>query len=94
MSGIQVRHNPDESRFEAKVAGGTAIVEYERHKGQIELTHTEVPDEAAGQGVAQALVVYALDYARKEKLRVIPSCTYVAAYVKKHPEYNDIIDAA
>ena len=91
MSNVHVRHNEDDKQFEADVAGGTALVTYSRKDGEITFWHTEVPSEAAGQGVAAALVKTALQYARDENLQVIPECEYVAAFVKKHREYGDIV---
>lgn len=89
---MNVKHNEEDSRFECDVEGGTAICEYHRNGDRITFTHTEVPPQASGQGVASKLVGTALDYARKEKLQVVPECHYVAAYVKRHTEYADIVD--
>jgi uncharacterized protein len=88
---MNIRHNREEKQFEADVPGGTAVVAYTVKNGEITFHHTEVPREAAGQGVAQALVKDALQYARDQKLRVVPECEYVASYVKKHSEYDDIV---
>jgi predicted GNAT family acetyltransferase len=89
---ISVKHNRDDQQFEADVTGGTALIAYNEDGGVITFLHTEVPEEAAGQGVAKALAVEALQYARDNKLRVVPECEYVASYVKKHREYDDIVD--
>jgi len=58
----------------------------------MDLLHTEVPPEHEGQGYGGALAKAALDYARAEKLRVIPTCPFVRAYVKRHPEYAALVD--
>ena len=55
------------------------------------LHHTEVPAALQGQGVAAALVQAALAWARAEGLRVRPVCSYVAAYMKRHPETQDLL---
>lgn len=89
---MNIKHNREDQQFETEVAGGTAVVTYSRNDGEITFHHTEVPRAAAGQGVGQALVKTALQYARDEKLRVVPECEYVAAFVKKHREYDDIVD--
>jgi predicted GNAT family acetyltransferase len=91
MSEIDVQHNGSQNRFEANVAGGTAMVEYTKKGSDITFTHTEVPEAAAGQGVAQALVRKALSYARDNKLRVWPECSYVASFVKRNRDYDDIL---
>lgn len=92
MNEITVRQNEAESLFEAEVPGGIAVIEYELEGDRIALIHTDVPKEAAGRGVGQALATFALDFARSNKLRVVPVCAYVQSYLKKHPDYDDIVD--
>jgi uncharacterized protein len=48
--------------------------------------HTEVPISQRGKGVGEQIVKFALEYARQNQLRVIPSCKFVQAYLKRHPE--------
>lgn len=54
-------------------------------------THTGVPPAYEGQGIASALVKEGLAYARKEGYKVVPLCSFVAAYIKRHPEYADLL---
>ncbi|MCZ4501078.1 MAG: N-acetyltransferase [Marmoricola sp.] len=54
--------------------------------------HTEIDADYAGRGLASALVKFALDDVRAQGRRVVAVCPMVAAYVKKHPEYNDLVD--
>ncbi|MDP9360956.1 MAG: N-acetyltransferase [Acidobacteriota bacterium] len=92
MSGdLEVRHNREDDRFESDVDGGVAFVEYIIDGDEITFTHTEVPKEAEGKGIAGNLVASALAYAREAKLRVIPQCAYVASWMKRHREYDDIL---
>lgn len=86
-----VIHDPGAHRFETAVAGGTAVAEYRRDGGVITFTHTEVPPEAQGHGVADALARSALDYARTEGLRVVPSCPFFAAFIQRHREYVPLL---
>ena len=81
-----VIHNACENRFEVIKDGLTGYVEYLPFDGGIDIVHTIVPPPLRGHGMAQALVEAAIQYARKEKLRVIPSCSYAAAYVRRHPD--------
>jgi predicted GNAT family acetyltransferase len=71
--------------------GGTAFVEYIIDGDEITFTSTEVPKEAEGKGVAGKLVAAAVAYAREAKLRVIPQCPYVASWMKRHRENDDIL---
>lgn len=89
-SGAAVRHNADENRFEAVVDGGLAVAEYERRDGQLVFTHTEVPQEARRKGVGDALARAGMEYARAEGLRVVPRCPFIAKWLSRHPEYQDL----
>jgi hypothetical protein len=90
-SDVAVRQNRDDDRFEVDTDGGLAFVEYIIDGDEITFTHTEVPKEAEGKGIASALVAAALAYARESKLRVIPKCAYVTSWLKRHREYDDIL---
>jgi uncharacterized protein len=90
-SDVAVRQNRDDDRFEVDTDGGPAFVEYIIDGDEITFTHTEVPKEAEGKGIASALVAAALAYARESKLRVIPKCAYVTSRLKRHREYDDIL---
>lgn len=86
-----VTHNPGASRFEATLHGRLAECSYQRRGEVLALHHTEVPAALQGQGVAAALVQATLAWARAEGLRVRPVCSYVAAYMKRHPETQDLL---
>lgn len=88
---IEVQHNEAANRFEAEVSGHLAVAEYIRAGEQIVFTHTEVPEELEGQGVASQLIRTALDHAREQNLEVVPSCQFVAAYIRRHPEYQPLV---
>lgn len=87
---VPVRHNPSEHRFEALVEGHLAVCDYRLDAGVAQLYHTAVPAALEGRGIAAALVRAALDWARTEGLRVRPSCSYVAVYMRRHPETLDL----
>lgn len=89
-----VRDNPAETRFETEVEGLLSVLEYSKSGERIVYTHTGVPKELEGRGIAGALVKKALDQARSEGLRIVPQCSYVAAWVRRHPEYADLLHRA
>lgn len=86
-----VRHNPEASHFEIDCDGDLAVCAYRRQGDLLLLTHTEVPPALEGRGLAAALVRATLDWARSEGLRVRPLCSYVAAYMRRHPETSDLL---
>ncbi|MCU0967610.1 MAG: N-acetyltransferase [Rubrivivax sp.] len=86
-----VVHRPEASRFEAELAGALAVCAYRRQGDTLLMTHTEVPPAFEGRGIAAALVCAALDWARAEGLRVRPLCSYVAVYMRRHPETRDLL---
>lgn len=79
-------------RYEARSGGDLAgFIDYVVKRDRIALIHTEVLPAYHGQGIAEQLVRFALDDARRRGLRVIPTCPYVRAYVERHPEWHDIV---
>ena len=74
-------------RFELHLGDQIAFIDYILNKnGNIFLTHTEVPVGLEGNGMGSAIVSKALEYIRKEGLKLAPLCPFVAAYIKEHPE--------
>lgn len=86
----QVDHHPEAQRFSVQVGDYLATAAYTRSGNTITFTHTNVPDEVEGQGVATAMATAALAYARAEGLRVVPACSFFADFMRKHPEYEDL----
>ena len=84
---------PARQRFEARTAdGGVAgFSAYERHGDTVVITHTEVDDGHEGQGVGGQLARVALDQLRTEGLRVDPRCPFVAGWIERHPDYQDLV---
>lgn len=91
LDHIEVRHNPTAQRFEALAGGHLSVAEYRRDGQRILFTHTEVPPVLRGQGIAAKLVRVALDYAREYGLTVVPLCWYVDAFIRRNPEYRDLL---
>lgn len=86
-----IRHDEARGCFEIEVDGGVAECAYRRQGDIVALVHTEVPPALQGRGIAAQLVQAALDWARAEGLRVRPLCSYVASYMRRHPQTQDLI---
>ncbi|MBL0359139.1 MAG: N-acetyltransferase [Chitinophagaceae bacterium] len=54
--------------------------------------HTYVPETHEGKGIAGSMAKFVLEYAKNSNLKLIVYCPYVAAYLKRHPEYNELVD--
>lgn len=88
---ITVVNNLEAQRFEATLEGKVAVAEYRLGEGVIEFVHTEVPRELEGRGIASHLARAGLDHARANHLRVVPRCPFFAAWIARHPEYQDLV---
>lgn len=91
MDDAQISDNRDRSRFEVTVDGHLARADYEIAGDVITFTHTVVPPALEGRGIASRLILHALNDVRARGLRVVPQCPFVAAYIRKHPEWADLL---
>ena len=83
---VTVTHDPVASRFEAVVEGLRCVADYELVNGVMWMTHTVVPPAVGGRGIAAELVRVALDHADAKGWKVVPACSYVSSYMKRHPD--------
>jgi hypothetical protein len=84
---MTVQHDQQRSRFVVPLADGDAQLVYGPFTDDIlDLQHTEIPPSGRGQGVGDGLVRAALAYARERGLRVIATCPYVQAWLRRHPD--------
>jgi predicted GNAT family acetyltransferase len=90
---VQVRDNPDKSRYELFADGDLAgFARYRLDDGRMTLFHTEVDPAREGSGLGGALARGALDDARGRELVLVPTCPFIAGYIRRHPdEYLDIV---
>lgn len=91
LNTIEVTENEDKKRFEAQVGDLTAVMYRYYSDDSIVITHTKVPDELTGQGLAGHMAKNVLDESRQRGLSVVPVCPYLAAYIERHPEYQDMV---
>jgi uncharacterized protein len=89
-----IRQNTEQSRYELMVEDAVAgVVEYREQGDQVELTHTEVDPSYEGQGIGSHLAHAVLDNLRNEKRSLVPSCRFINGYLKRHPEFAELVPA-
>lgn len=91
MTDRPIRDNTAGERYELAIDGDVAFLQYRRRDGIMILAHTEVPEALRGRNLASRLARHALDAARAEGRQVVVRCPFVAAYVRRHPSYGDVV---
>jgi predicted GNAT family acetyltransferase len=87
-----IEHDAARQQFVWRLPEGDAYLAYESDgRGTLDFRHTVVPSEARGQGAGEALVRAALEYARENGFRVIPSCPFVRKWLAEHPDEGDVV---
>ncbi|MGH8049298.1 MAG: GNAT family N-acetyltransferase [Methylococcales bacterium] len=86
-----IQHNQEQQRFELELENLLCVIDYELNGKNLSLPHVGVPRPLEGRGIASELTRAALDWARAENYRVIPVCPYVQTWLRRHPEYQNLI---
>jgi predicted GNAT family acetyltransferase len=92
MTTLDIHHDTIAQRFHADVGGAEAECVYRLAGSLMNIVHTEVPPQAEGRGIAAALVRAALAHARTMGWRVRPSCSYVASYMRRHTDTQELLE--
>lgn len=87
---FDIRHDSAKHRFQTTVDGVDCLLQYSESGGVMTITHTDVPSQVGGRGIAAALVQAALDEARARGWKVRPACSYAAVWIQRHPDYLDL----
>ncbi len=88
-----VRDDPENGRYVIELDGRVVgFAEYHMRGGRHFFVHTEVDDDFTGRGLGTQLVKASLDDVRESKGTVVPLCPLFAAYIERHPEYQDLVD--
>ena len=88
---VEIRHEPERARFIAEAEGTRSYVRYVLDRDVLDLTSTFVDPAVRGRYVGEKLVKAALDYARENGFRVIPTCWFVETVVKRHKQYQPLL---
>ncbi|MGN6790412.1 MAG: GNAT family N-acetyltransferase [Rhodanobacteraceae bacterium] len=88
---MDITHDTHAQQFSVTVEGHRGELDYLLRDGTMVITHTDVPPAIGGRGVAAGLTRAALDTARREGRKVLPACSYAAAFIRRHPEFADLL---
>jgi len=87
----EVIHEKENERFVIYAEGNKVYVEYTMNQSEINLYHTFTNPALRGKGLAAQVVRAALEFAKENNLKVIPTCSYVQAFIAKNAEYKDLV---
>lgn len=87
----EIVDNPAKHRYEMVIDGALAFIDYRRTPGLITFVHAEVPPAVGGRGIGSRLARAVLEAARANGDKVIPQCSFVAAFISKNPEFQDLV---
>lgn len=92
MEDYELTDNTERKRYEFHINGLTPLIDYIKNKnGAIYLTHTEVPFSLQGKGIGHVLVKKVLEDIDRQGLKVVPTCSFVAIYIRRHPEWQHLL---
>lgn len=87
----EVRERPELNRFELAFQGGLAFADVRRDGDRLVVTHTQVPAEFNGQGIGSRLAHGLFEDARRTGRKIVPACSFIADWARRHPEYQDVL---
>jgi uncharacterized protein len=93
-SSLFVRDNASVNRLEIQLGDQIAFAEYRLEANTITFTHTRVPEALRGKGIGTQLIEAGLSLAREHNWKVVPECPFFAAYIRAHPETDDLLAPA
>jgi len=89
----KVIHEKENERFVIYAEGNEVYVEYKMEEKEINLYHTFTHPALRGKGLAAHVVRAALEFAKENNLKIIPTCSYVQAFIAKNNEYKDQVSS-
>jgi predicted GNAT family acetyltransferase len=91
MDSTKLIHNESENKYEFHIEGFKPYIEYERKSDVLHLTHTIVPKELGGRGIAKELCIAVMKEVEDKGLKMKPACSYIVAFVEKNPKYESLL---
>jgi len=89
---ISISHQAGRQRYELALDGTlAAFAQYRQQGDSVDFVHTEVLPQYEGRGLAGRLAQFALEDVRDRRRKAIASCSYIANYIERHPQYRDLL---
>jgi predicted GNAT family acetyltransferase len=88
---MEVKHDKQNQRFVLEIEGQQVYTAYSLDQNVMDLYTTYTPPNLRGKGLAEKVVHAALEFAKENNYYVVPSCSYVAVYLQRHPDYNYLV---
>jgi predicted GNAT family acetyltransferase len=88
---MDIRDNTARNRYEMDLDGGTAYIDYRKSPGVVTLVYAMVPPALRGRGHGARMTRAVLELIRAQGDKVVPHCGFVATYMRRHPEYADLL---
>jgi predicted GNAT family acetyltransferase len=88
----ELNDNRSLGRYELTIDGATAFITYRRCGNVVILMHTEVPGVLSGRSAGSRLAKEVLDHLKKSGVKIVPECPFIASYVRKHPEFRELVE--
>ncbi len=88
---LPIFHDPLARCFTVVVEGERCELIYRLAGPVLTITYTGVPAAVGGRGIAAQLLQAALSFVRERGLKLVPACSYAAAYLRRHPEQQDLL---
>ena len=88
---LNIHHDSAAREFTVEGDGYVGVLNYDLRGDTMTVTHTLVPEAIGGRGIAAELMRVALETARAQGWKVVPMCSYAAVYMRRHPEYADLL---
>ncbi|CAA6817775.1 MAG: N-acetyltransferase [uncultured Sulfurovum sp.] len=93
MNNTELIHNQNENKYEFHIEGFKPYIQYEQQGNVLHLTHTIVPKELGGRGIAKNLCIAVMEDVEAKGLKMKPACSYIVAFIEKNPQYESLLGA-
>lgn len=88
---LEVKIDNGRKRFYTEIDGEEAYLDYSIEGNTIDFQHTYTPRKLRGKGIAGMVVEFAFEYAKKNNLKVIPTCPFIPAFLEKNEKYKELV---